>query len=354
MTFRNLPVLSGFVLLGWMSLTMAALGRMPAAGDEANPTAALPVAPILATNFLGWARAYRLQNDQVKAVLVPDIGRLVHFSAPKKPNALRLDPELQGHLPPESDPFYNIGGDWLWPVAQARWGDLAGTGEDWPPPAALAEAPWECSAWTDSDGAQYAQLSRVYGDPLHIKVSRQFRLEPDSDTLVVLQRIERTAPSDVPVILWNISQVQDADQIVLPVEADSRFPSGLKTLRGRRSARRLTDCGRAVVYRVTKGGEIKLGSDSRRGWIAAAAGPQVLFESVVRAPGPAYPEGACVVEFYSHPGHGYSEIETLSPEVALAPGQVLENTLRMKLARMEAAAPAPCDLADFVRGLAGE
>jgi hypothetical protein len=229
--------------------------------------------------------------------------------------------------------------------AVRRWRRLA-------PPAILAEAPWACSAWTDAEGAQCAMLSRDYGAPLHIQVSRRFRLEPGATRLTVQQRIERLAPSDIPVVLWNVSQVDQADQIVLPVSPDSRFRGGIKALLGRKPGREhLVACGSAAVYRVGGGRETKLGSDSPLGWIAAARGTNILLETVANPAGGLQPDGGCVVELFSNHGYGYSEVETLSPEMDLAPGQVLENTLAIGLATMEAP-PEPCDLAGFVEALA--
>ena len=107
----------------------------------------------------------------------------------------------------------------------------------------------------------------------------------------------------------------------------------------------------AGAYRVSPGAETKLGSDSPRGWIAAAKGTNLVFESVANSATGDYPDGGSVVEVYSNQGLGYSEIETLSPELVLAPGTVLENVLRIELS--STATPLdPCPLADAVRALA--
>lgn len=330
-------------------LLLPALTAMAAPPPAAE---ASPVAPIPATAYLGWTNAIRLQNGQAEAILVPDLGRLVHFAATNGPSSFRLEASLKGKLPPAGERFFNIGGDWFWPVAQARWGALSGDGQDWPPPALLADRPWSCSAWSDSDGTPCALLTRNYGPPLNIQATRLFRLESGGSVLVVLQRIERTGPSDVPVVLWNISQIAAAEQIALPVERKSLFRTGLMVLKGKMPSRRqLARCGSAVVYRVSPGAETKLGSDSLRGWIAAARGKQLVVESVVNTAAGEYPDGGCVVEVYSNHGLGYSEIETLSPEVTLAPGTVLENTLRIELAAAESPLPA-CAFAEAAGRLA--
>ncbi|MDR0993663.1 MAG: hypothetical protein LBN38_03730 [Verrucomicrobiota bacterium] len=314
-----------------------------------------PVSPIRPEGYLGWQEAYRLNNGQAEAVLVPAIGRLVHFAPLDGASPFRLESSLHGQMPPDGDPFFNIGGDWLWPVSQARWASFSENGRDWPPPDILADLPWTCSAWTDALGAKCALLSREYGAPLHINVTRLFRLEPASTHLVIRQRIERLATSDIPVVLWNISQLAQTEHVVLPVDLDSRFEGGLKVLMGEPpDAESLLSCGDAKVYRIRPGAETKLGSDSSRSWIAAARETQLIFEtaSCTGAIGE-YPDGGCVVELYSNEGLGYSEIETLSPEVNLPPGTVLENTLRIQLVQTPLSLP-DCGLADQVRALAGE
>lgn len=329
----------------WAGLCLIAL---PVFAEPAPP----PVAPILAGDFLGWTNAYRLQNDRAEAVLVPALGRLVHFAPLQGTSLFRLESALQGQMPTEGENFFNIGGDWFWPVSQARWAGFSADGKDWPPPALLADLPWACSAWTDAEGTSCAQFTREYGEPLNILVSRLFCLAQGSSALVVRQRIERTAASDIPVVLWNVSQIAQAEQIVLPVEEKSKFRGGLKALMGRKPSRKvLVRCGDAAVYRVSPGAETKLGSDSPRGWIAAAKGTNLVFESVVNPAAGDYPDGGSVVEVYSNQGLGYSEIETLSPELDLEPGTVLENVLRIELS--STAAPLdPCPLADAVRTLA--
>lgn len=332
-------------------LLWIALGLLPlSARTEGIPP---PVAPIAAIEYRGWTNAYRLENDRAEAILIPALGRLIHFAPRQGTSLFRLDPALAGRTPPPGERFFNIGGDWLWPVAQARWAGFAEDGRDWPPPALLADRPWDCSAWTDADGAQCVQFTREYDAPLHIRATRLFRLAPGSAALVVHQSIERTGPSGIPVVLWNISQIAQAEHIVLPVEKMSLFRSGLKTLMGRKPPRKqLAACDGAAVYRVSPGAETKLGSASPRAWIAAARSTNVVFESAANSASGEFPDGGCTVEVYSNQGLGYSEIETLSPELDLEPGTVLENTLRIELFSTEAPLAA-CPLADAVRVLAG-
>ena len=166
-----------------------------------SPWTSTPVAPIRPAAGLGWDETYTLDNGTASAVIVPAIGRLVSFSTGDVSNLFRIDEWCRGKLPTNPGEFFNAGGDWIWPVAQSRWPSFSENGNDWPPPPVMADGAWDCSAWEDADGARCAMLTRKYGAPLNIIVSRLFRLEASSSELVVRQRIERTEPSDIPVVL---------------------------------------------------------------------------------------------------------------------------------------------------------
>jgi hypothetical protein len=318
-------------------------GAPPADGD-------VPVAPIPAVEYQGWTNAFRLAGSELEAVIVPDTGRLASLAPSGSTNLLRVDPTLAGKtaVPEATDYWFNFGGDWLWPVAQNRWPDVHGA--DWPPSRLLDGRPWSGRAWKAADGAACCLLEQEYGAPLHIRVSRLFRLPSDPPRLEVRQKITRTAESTIPVTLWNISQLARAEAVVMPVEATSAFSNGVAVLKfDPPGGRTLARCPGVVVYHARSGGEHKLGSDSPRAWIAARKGDVLLIEQAVAAePGGEYPDQGCRVEMYSNSGLAYSEIETLSAEKNLLPGETLENTLLMSCHRVDPDLSA-CDLAAAAR-----
>ena len=54
-----------------------------------------------------------------------------------------------------------------------------------------------------------------------------------------------------------------------------------------------------------------------------------------REPTAPYPDGGCTAEVYSNFGLGYTEIETLSEERVLKPGEILANTLHITILKAE-------------------
>ena len=318
------------------------------ASGQAGPNADVPVAPIAATSMEGWTNVFKLQNPALEIVVAPCAGRIVKISYKGNDNILRLDMRLKDRMPDGGDGelWVNYGGDWIWPVAQSRWTLIAKS--DWPPPPPLAEKPWTGTAWKGADGTPCCQMSREYGEPIHIKVSRLIKLDKEAARFSIRQRIERTGPSELPVVLWNISQIAGASRVVIPRGSDSMFEKGIKVLLfAMPDDKSLTSCGHALVYDATRG-EHKLCSDSKRSWIAAQKDGVVIMERATSeiAEG-ARPDGGCTVEMYSNAGLGYSEIGTRSLEKKLLPGESLQNMITVDL--LEAGSELPsCELADLI------
>lgn len=311
-------------------LALIASGVFDATAQPATPSAAdadVPLAPILPIEFDGWTNAIRLANTNLELVVIPALGRIMTLRFQGGTNILRFDRSLAGIIPDKKQAqWFNAGGEWLWPMAQSAWPQIAES--DWPPPTPLADTPWNATAWTAADGSLNCTLTRSYGRPLYLKVSRLIRLDAQGATFSIRQRIERTRPSEAPVSLWNIFQVSAARSVLMPVDAESRFDGGFRPLMFAAPPENQWErCGNVLAYHVVSG-EHKLCSDSARGWIAALREDVWL---VVRVRNDAsageYPDGGCILEMYSNAGLGYTEIETLSPEVVLKDGASLQNEI---------------------------
>ena len=315
---------------------------------QSGDNAGVPVEPIRTLTFEGWTNAFELQNPALAIVVVPSIGRIAKISYKGGDNFFRLDTGLKDN----GGIWNNYGGDWIWPVAQSRWTAMAKS--DWPPPSPLAEKPWTGTAWKDADGTLCCQMAREYGEPVNIKVSRLIKLDKETARFTIRQRIERTVTSELPVVLWNISQIAGASRVVIPQGPDSMFEKGVKALLfAMPDDKNLTSCGHALVYDATEG-EHKLCSDSKRSWIAAQKGGVVIVERATSEDTEGtHPDGGCAVEMYSTAGLGYSEIETLSVEKKLLPGESLQNLITVDLLEAGSALSA-CELADVICATLGE
>ncbi|HMP76840.1 MAG TPA: hypothetical protein PKE12_11160 [Kiritimatiellia bacterium] len=320
--------------------------------------APVPVAPLAPIELHGHENVFLLQNRLVEAAIFPTLGRLCTLNFRGEENVLRFDRGLaEASVHPPVEPpgdWRNFGGDWLWPSAQEHWEKYFG--KRWPAPTLLDVPPWTAHGWINDDQSQSVAMEIDLGAPLHITVQRTFTLPPDSTAITVHQRMTRTGESAMPVTLWNISQVGGASRVALATETNTLFVGGYRVLDFDPPAPTLLnqEDPHVLIIDVGAAEEVKLGSDSPRGWIAAQRGDYVLLERATGSPGATnFPDGGCRTELYSNRGLGYSEIETLSEERVLEVGETIENILTISLHRM----PASIDNAAFaarLRELAGD
>ncbi len=287
--------------------------RSPANPDDEDDDTPIPTS-IEQTSWHGYDDAIILSNEHLAAVVVPSLGRLV-FLAPSldAPNSLRFAAE-EGAPIPEGEAFYNVGGDWLWPVLQSRWPSLPGAdGADWPPPALLADAPW---TWEIMDIPPCLNLSRDYPAPLNIHVERYFIPSMESDeSLSVVQTIERTAPSDIPVTLWHVSQVPFPDEITAEADAYHLMAGQLP---GSDEESLTADDHGTFHIPLADANEFKLGFTAPATALTALGQDHAL--SIVQEYEDEFTDSDDAFQLYVNHGLGYAELETLTPEFLLPPG----------------------------------
>jgi hypothetical protein len=312
----------------------------------ASTQVALDPNGIAPEEYNGWDRAFRLENATTTVVVVPETGRVMHLSLRGGANVLRNDPELLGKAPLEDATWTNYGGDWLWPVAQARWVEFNKT--DWPPPEVVRDAAWDACAWREPDGRQSCLLIRYFGVPVNAVVMRQFTLDAGKPTVTVQQRIVATADSAVPLTLWSVTQIDAPQQVFFPVRVTSRFKKGYKMMMGDAPPGPMTSCDEVFACDMVGPGLSKIGMDAPVPWIAARKHDVV---TIVRASHPFsgdYPDGGCSLQLFTPGRNTYAEIETLSPEFHLRTGESLGNTLTIELLECHPGM-SPCRLADRLK-----
>ena len=357
------------------------------AAPDGGPSTPRPLPP---QPFMGWSEAYVLSNAHIHAVVVPAISRLA-FLAPSAdaPNLLRLDPALAaaGATPPDpstAPDFFNIGGDWVWPVPQSLWPSIpvdgAPYGRDWPPPPPLADAPSTAEAWLDPEGNQLVRLTRHYPAPVSATLTREFILVDNRfPTFVCLQSLTRDpdAPPDAPPLsLWHISQVAAPEAIRFDVPSESfsptvmagTLPPGSLAIRGVRhkntkGAVFLSCPGYSTgpdymtwhaTYTPPPSSEVKLllpnpsfsaSTPHGRFFVSASTPPNTQIDETLQNIGNDIVLSIHDIppshgELYSNTGLGYAELETVTPDAA-PPFPSLSNTLHYSVHPPEAAEPPP-------------
>lgn len=246
-----------------------------------------------------------LHNESLDLDIQPDVGRIVKICYQGRCDWLHFDPNSTE----------NVGGEFLWPVAHHYWKPLLG--RIWPPPVVMESNLWRVVAVD----AKSCTLTRDYAAPLNLRATRRYRLDDQAARFTIAQRIERLAPSPVPVTLWTILQVARPRSLILPgAQRSLEKSTGVVAAHGLDTTE--------IDFAGAGHQAHKLCSDAQPAWLAAKRGDVLIAQRVIRSSETSgYPDGGCPVELWWDARSGYAELELLSPERNLAPGESLENEI---------------------------
>lgn len=174
-----------------------------------------------------WPDAIRLSNGEVELVVVPSIGRIMHFGLTGGENLLWINPKLLGLPVRDVKHWQDFGGDkaWVWP--QARWNELSMT--NWPPPKLLDPGRWS----VERIGGHVVLVSDVDRE-LGLRIRRDIALVAGRPTARIVTVVERVGPrgagfstqpsSDAPFAAWVIAQIPTPDELLVPSNVSSSRP----------------------------------------------------------------------------------------------------------------------------------
>jgi hypothetical protein len=284
--------------------------------------------------YNGWPGAWRISNESCELVIVPQVTRVMRFALRGGKNVLWENPDLAGKTFPADDgAWHNIGGEKLWPTQQK---DLFKkyTGKDgWPPPY-----PWDAGASQAERIDNGVRLTIPHDPRFGADAVREFLLDPREPRVHVRQWIEKTKGEPAEMTVWTVCQVDDPVVAMLP---DASTDVGFRRL-GDDHGHAHTVATGVVLDRDARDG-VKIGVIAadrpiNTGWVATTfankapakdgAGGGVLFVQSHRAqPDATYPDDGCQAELYQAPVSfaKYSEMELLSPLIALKPGERLRD-----------------------------
>ena len=263
----------------------------------------------------GCARPVTLRNPAMRVTLRPRFGRVANISLPWERDIVHFEPTSRE----------NIGGELLWTVAHPYWKPLLG--RIWPPPVVMDSGSWRIVAVSD----QMCAMERTAGPPLNLQAYRCYRLA--GRRLTITQRLTRTAPSAVPVTLWNILQINHPVTLALPGTVRTVESLAVPALAS-------TNHDVTVVNFAGAGATaFKLCSSAQPAWVEARTARSRVVYRVTRADSQTgYPDGNCPIELWWCETAGFAELELLSSERNLAPGESLENEIEIEFSRLDPAA----------------
>jgi len=285
------------------ALLLAALALVGCASSES------------ARNYRGWTDPVFVRGDDIEAVVVPSIGRIMDIRRPgESTGVLWQNPDLLGQpAQPTGKSWTNFGGDKTWPAPEAVWmKDSAGK---WMPPAVFDQVPLRVRV-TDAgvllespvdarSGVRFTRLIRPAG----------FR------TLAVTTTYTKVHGDPVQIGVWTITQLSEPRAIATmakrgnpPLQPMFGGLKGIEIEKGVLYWKRFPDvCA-------------KIGTDAHAlAWVGDRH-TLLITATPGEATGP-FPDDGCSAEIYVSPDPwAYVELETLGRLTTLRIGDTTSCT----------------------------
>ena len=296
--------------------------------------------------YEGWARSIEIANPDVRLVVVPAIGRIMHYGFVGGENILWSDPELHGQVLPDGQPnvdeedqyvWTNFGGDKVWPNQQSEFVKI--NGHSWPPDHAFDGAVHEVellpqgvvisSPVSEYNGARSVREIRLAEQGTRVEILQADRKAGRCQgRAVALHHLERPPRSSRPS-RPSIRSTRTATLIcaIIPLALPRARPCA-------------TSLSRATLAFLcpTRRRRRRLEQTSDR-WLAGIVGDVVMAEFFRRDGTQRYPDGGLSAEVYTCPD--YTELELLSPWIYLQVGETLTHEIAWELYRLPADAKTP-------------
>jgi hypothetical protein len=293
-----------------IQLLCLALALYPAGAAEATP------GEVRVESFSGWTDSLVMTGGDCKVVLAPAVGgRVVCFSLNGE-NVLYQDPESWAKTLARQPAGFPMGGS---------YGDLGPELRGIPEHNTLG-----LGSWRRETSRPGSVLLRSQPDPaLGVELEKEVVIDPDTGELGLQQRIKNVSAADISYCLWDRTQCMGRGFALLPLSSRSRFKAGWSLAR-KDAAGKLSYDGDApqdsrarVLDRVlvveAGGAPLKVGADSDTEWVAYTVGRLLFIKYHPCVRGGAYTDGGNSAGFCCDEKR--ATLETLSPEVRLAPGQ---------------------------------
>jgi len=307
-------------------------------GLAADKPARAPLG-VTVQNVNGWDGTLVIRSPEADtmAIVVPAIGgRIVHYSL-RGENILWENTNTFGQTLASSPQGLQVGGYQL----------------DIGPELREPRIPRHDALWvgqhTGSIVRDYTVRVTSPPDPVTgVQLEKEITLDPDTGELGITQRIRNlTVDREVSFCLWDRTMCNGGGFAFFPLAKPSRFRAGwsLKTMLGTtapydgdKPAHANVKLLDGVLVARCEGDRTKLGADSDAGWIAYARGRLLFVKYYPHYAGANYSDGGNSVELYfDH----RAELEPLSPEVKLKPGESWEFPELWRLTRLDREVKTP-------------
>ncbi len=266
--------------------------------------------------YTGWQSSITLDSGEVVAAITPAAGGRVMRYALNYDNVIYEKNDTAGRVLTDPNDQWSFGGYQL---------DIG---------PELRGIPVHDELWRGVyswfiPGPYSARVTSKPDQNTGIELTKEFTMDPDNGDLGIVQSMKNISDKDVSYCLWDRTLCLSGGFAIIPVNRRSQFENGWAMrvsdqdnewhYDGNMEAPREVEVMKNHVIIHCQGPEKKIGVDSTAGWIAYARGRLLFVKYFPHTPGGNYSDGGCTAEVFFN--ETFAEIQTLSPEVTLKPGE---------------------------------
>ena len=269
-------------------------------------------------DYNGWRDSYMMRNESTTLIYSPQVGRIMYYGFTDGENILWENPDVAGKTYEGTNlgkDWVNFGGDKLWPAPQSRW--------NWPPSPILDRG----GSTVEVLPNRHLLITGMVDPALGIGFVREIALDAKSSKVTLRNTLVNRGKVPVEWSVWEIVQVNDPDEVILPRGENPKFANGYLTLGDTPlPAGMATPESREIIFKRSPVSSGKIGSDSPlgliRGVFKSRRQPTFFTLSAKRESGKPYPDGDCSLQIYGNADPAkYVEMEILSPIVKIEAGK---------------------------------
>lgn len=264
-------------------------------------------------NYRGWEQAVKVCNPDVEIIVVPEIGRVMHYAETGKPNVLWEDSSLSASS--AENGYKNYGGDKVWYAPQSLFG--------WPPDPMIDGGPYSVEKLTNG-----VKITSNAGSIVPVIVTRTITLKPRGNEVTFLNSMKNMGP-DRKLSIWQVTQVNDPDTIEMPLDSYD----GLNILVGDKLDPKFHSRNRErLLMKRHPSKAFKFGTTSMKGYLKAKTRYGVLKMASKPFRRAEYPDNNSAQEIYSSQDpNKYVELEFLSPLIRMGTRQIAVQTVTWRI-----------------------
>ncbi len=280
--------------------------------------------------YKGWKEAVEIDNQNLRLVIVPSIGRIMFFGFTNGENLLWNNEKFLGQNVEYTNEMLkksfwaNYGGDKVWTVAQDDFPKTINRG--WPPDETFDGGNFEYELLENgirmiSEVSQYSNTRLV----------REITTAPKENKFHIGQTVICEGENSVvPATIWNVSQVLPPEKFVVDHNKNSKFKGGIKYFLDEFEPTIELIDNKMIIENV-KDDTLKIGTDSKR-FLSAVWKDKIFTQSFHYIDGETYPDEGCPVEVFI--STKFVEMELLSHLQLLQKGEKLAFDIEWTLDKL--------------------